>query len=228
MRVLCLLLLLTTWPCLADPALPPGLQHPIAELMRDWAKIQYQMPRESRDEAFHQLAEEARALAANHPQSAEPLIWEAVALASYAQVVRGRTGLKLARQARDLLLQAERINPLALSGGIYITLGRLYFKVPGWPISFGNKRKARTYLQKALEINPTAIEANCFYADLLSSEGDYTQAITYYQRALKAPPRPGQEVSDAARRRQAEAGLQQARERTGAVGIFSAQGMEAY
>lgn len=228
MRAFCFILLLTAWPCLAAENLPTALQGPVAALMRDWARIQYQMPRESRDEAFRKLAEEARALAASHPQTAEPLIWEAVALASYAQVVRGRAGLKAAKQARDLLLQAERINPLALSGGIYITLGRLYFKVPGWPISFGNKRKARAYLQKALEINPTAIEANCFYADLLSSEGDYAEAITYYQRALRAPPRHGQEVSDAARRRQAETGLQQARERTGAVGIFSAQGTQAY
>lgn len=224
MRTLCLLGLLLALPCLADE----GMHDTIGQLMRDWAKIQYQMPRETRDEAFHALAGKARELAARHPQAAEPLVWEAVSLASYAQVVRGRAGLKAARKSRDLLLKAEEINPLALSGGIYITLGRLYFKVPGWPISFGSKRKARLYLQKALEINPTAIEANCFYADLLSSEGDYAQAITYYERALKAPPRPGQELSDSARRRQAKAGLQRAQSRTDTAGLFDAPGMQAY
>lgn len=226
MRLFCLIWLLAVLPCLADDAASstrpetPGLESIVAELMRDWAEIQYQQPRESRDEAFQDLADNARALAEQYPQAAEPLIWQAVALASYAQTVRGRAGLKAAKQARELLYKAESINPRAMSGAIYITLGRLYFKVPGWPLSFGSKSKARMYLQKALEINPAGIEANGFYADLLSSEGNYAEAIRYYQRALKAPARPGQEIADAGRRQQMENGLRRAQQRMASAGIF--------
>ena len=221
MRVFCLIWLLAVLPCLADDAAQmAGLETTVGKLMQDWASIQYQQPRESRKRAFRELAGEARSLAEQYPQAAEPLVWEAVALASYAQTVRGRAGLKAAKQARELLYKAERINPSAMSGAIYITLGRLYAKVPGWPISFGSKSKARMYLQKALEINPTAIEANCFYADLLNSEGAFEEAIRYYRRALEAPPRPGLEVADAGRRRQAENGLRRAQQRMATTGNF--------
>lgn len=222
---LCLVWLLAiSTPCLADDTvITAGLEGAVAKLMQDWARIQYQQPRESREEAFQALTDDARVLAARYPQAAEPLIWQAVALASYAQTVRGRAGLKAAKQARELLYKAERINPTAMSGAIYITLGRLYFKVPGWPLSFGSKSKSRMYLQKALEIDPSGMEANAFYADLLSSEGDYTQAIRYYRRALEAPARPGQEIADAGRRQQAQNGLRRARQRMASGEIFDAQ-----
>ena len=36
------------------------------------------------------------------------------------------------------------------------SLGVLYYKVPGWPIGFGDKDKARDLLQKALAVNPVS------------------------------------------------------------------------
>lgn len=209
-------------PCLANESLDIA----VTQFMQNWAEIQYHQPRDAKGPAFKTLAERVRQLAPQHPHAAEPIIWEAIAMASYAQMVKGREGLRAAKRARDLLLAAERINPRAMDGAIYITLGRLYFKVPGWPISFGSKRKARMYLEKALQINPAAIEANCFYADLLSSQGDYEQAMEYYQRALAAPARPGLEVADKARQKQAERGLRNAESRLDSFGIYNLTGSQ--
>ena len=47
-----------------------------------------------------------------------------------------------------------------LDGSAYNSLGVLYYKVPGWPVGFGDKAKARELLQKALAINPKGIDAN--------------------------------------------------------------------
>jgi len=108
------------------------------------------------------------------------------------------------------LLAAEKINPNALNGSIYTSLGSLYYKVPGWPIGFGDKKKAREYLEKALQLNPTGIDPNYFYADFLSGQGEYAKAVEYYKKALAAPARPGREDADAGRRQDVEEGLKTA------------------
>ncbi|MDP2247983.1 MAG: tetratricopeptide repeat protein, partial [Nitrosomonadales bacterium] len=125
----------------------------------------------------------------------------------------GLGALKQAEKARDLLLLAEKINPQALQGSAYTTLGSLHYKVPGWPIGFGDKKKARTYLEKALQINPDGIDPNYFYADFLSEQGDYNKALQYYEKALAATPRPGREDADAGRRQEIESGMEAARKK---------------
>lgn len=220
MRIVILFLLLLAMPCLA--AEKPEAE--VAGLMQAWAKIQYHMPEHTRPRQFLELLQRVRQLALQYPQAPEPMVWQAVALASYAQAENGREALKAIAKARDLLLAAERINPEVLNGAIYITLGRLYAKAPGWPISFGSRKKAHEYLEKALAINPASLEANYFYGDLLAGEGDYAGAISHYEKALAAPSRPGLEDADAGRRREVELALGDVRSRQGAFGIFSAIG----
>lgn len=143
----------------------------------------------------------------------EAMIWEAIILSGYAKAKGGLGALKQAEKARDLLLVAEKINPQALQGSAYTTLGSLHYKVPGWPLGFGDKQKARAYLEKALEINPDGIDPNYFYADFLSERGEYEKALQYYEKALAAPARPGREDADAGRRKEIEAGMEQARKK---------------
>ena len=76
-------------------------------------------------------------------------------------------------------------------------------KVPSWPLGFGSMKKARTYLEKALEINPQGLDINFFYADYLADTGDRQQALTYAQRALEAPKLENRPLADAGRRAQA-------------------------
>jgi hypothetical protein len=55
------------------------------------------------------------------------------------------------------------IDPRALQGSAYTSLGSLYYQVPGWPIGFGDDKRAEAMLLKALEINPDGIDPNYFY-----------------------------------------------------------------
>jgi tetratricopeptide (TPR) repeat protein len=180
------------------------LDDAIADLGHRWAKVSYQTPEAGREAAFGPLIAHARQLAQAYPGRAEPLIWQAIILASAAKAEGGLGALSKAREARDLLLAAEKINPSALNGSVYNSLGSLYAKVPGWPLGFGDKKKAQAYFDKALALNPNGIDPNYFYADLLADEGNYAQAADHLKRALAAPARPGREDADAGRRQEAQ------------------------
>jgi len=134
-----------------------------------------------------------------------------VVRASEAGAKGGLGGLKLAKAARRLLLAAEKIDPEALDGDIYVTLGALYTQAPGWPIAFGDKKKAERYLKRALALHPDHIDPNYFYGDWLMRRHRYGDAIPYLERALAAPPRPGRPVADAGRRALVEKALERAR-----------------
>jgi len=108
--------------------------------------------------------------------------------------------LSLAKKSRDCLLEATRIDPAALRGSAYTSLGALYYKVPGWPIGFGDHDKASGFLNKALELNPDGIDPNYFIGELLYEKGEYSRSLQHLQKALAAPPRPDRPVADAGRR----------------------------
>lgn len=188
-----------------------NLDASIANLQHDWAKANYNTAEDDQEAAFKKLTEQAHQITEIYANAPEALIWEGIANAGYAKAKGGLGALKIAEKARDLLLASEKANPNALQGSAYTSLGSLYYKVPSWPIGFGNKKKAKAYLQKALDINPDGIDSNYFYADYLSEQGDYKQAIEYYEKALSAPARKGREDADAGRKAEAEAGLKLAK-----------------
>jgi tetratricopeptide (TPR) repeat protein len=188
----------------------------VADLGHRWATTNYTTPDTAKDAAYLALVTSARQVAESYPQRAEPLVWEAIALASAAKVEGGLSALGKAKQARDVLVAAEAIDATAMQGAIYSTLGSLYAKVPGWPIGFGDKKKAKSYLEKALVANPNGIDANYFYADFLNDQGDYSEAAKHLELALVAPARAGREDADAGRRREALVLLTTLKEKHGA------------
>ena len=115
------------------------------------------------------------------------------------------------KQAKALYEQAIQIDGNALDGSAYNSLGVLYYKVPGWPVGFGDKAKARELLAKALAINPKGIDANYFYGEYLLETRQPDEAMAYLERALQAPARPGRTLADAGRRDEAKALLDKAR-----------------
>jgi tetratricopeptide (TPR) repeat protein len=187
----------------ASQAAQPNLDDAIADVGHRWAKLSYQTPESEKEAAFNPLIANAQQLSQSYPGKAEPLIWQAIILASAAKAEGGLGALSKVKEARDLLLAAEKINPAALNGSVYNSLGSLYAKVPGWPIGFGDKKKAKEYFEKALAINPNGIDPHYFYADLLADQGEYSQAANHLKRALAAPSRPGREDADAGRRQEA-------------------------
>jgi tetratricopeptide (TPR) repeat protein len=190
---------------LAGPAQAEELADAILAIQQEWARIHYQLPKERRDAAFTALETQADALAQRFPARAEPKVWQAIVLSTHAGVNGGLGALSKVRAARDQLQAAEKIDARALDGSVYTSLGSLYYQVPGWPLSFGDDKKAEALLQQALSINPDGIDPNYFYGDFLQRQGRTTEALVVLEKALQAPPRPGRSVADAGRRTEVQA-----------------------
>jgi len=185
-------------------------------VQHEWARVHYRSPEDERQAALEALAEHARAVADRFEGRADVLVWEAICISTYAGSLEGLSqfqAIGLVQEARDRLLEAEAIDPEALNGSVYTSLGSLYYQVPGWPLGFGDADQARAYLKKALAINPDGIDPNYFYGDFLREEGDYAAAEKALTKALRAPQRPDRPVADAGRREEVRAALARVRER---------------
>ncbi len=178
----------------------PAFDAELLSIQQSWAKVNYETPAgDARVKAFDALEKRAEGFVKQHPGRAEALIWEGIIESSYAGAKGGLGALGLAKEARGNLETALKIDPGALDGSAYTSLGTLYYKVPGFPVGFGDHDKARELLKKALEINPNGSDPNYFFAEFLYEQGDYSKALQYLDRASKAPPRPGREVADKGR-----------------------------
>lgn len=199
---------------LAPLARANPLEDSIHQLQTRWAEIKYRMTDEEKQEAaMETLTTQAAQVSASYPGRAEPLIWQAIITSSQAGIKGGLGALGLVKDAKKLLEQAEAIDANALNGSVYTSLGSLYYKVPGWPVGFGDDDKARAYLQKALAINPTGIDPNFFYGEFLYEQEEYAAAIQALERALRAPARPGRELADAGRKQEIQGLLASARKK---------------
>ncbi len=177
----------------------------VAELQRDWEVIRYQTPQAEREKRFEALSVKAHKITETYPGRSEPLIWEGIIVSSWAGEKGGIGALSLVKQAKADYEQALQIDAKALDGSAYNSLGVLYYKLPGWPLGFGDKAKARELLQKALALNPNGIDPNFFFAEYLVETKHADEAVPYLEKALNAPPRPGRQIADSGRREEARA-----------------------
>ena len=178
----------------------PTFDAELLAIQQAWAVINYETPAASREAEFAKLESRAEAFAKAHPERAEPLVWVGIVQSSHAGAKGGLGALGLAKKARASLESALARDPQVLGGSAYTSLGTLYYKVPGFPLGFGNKDKAQELLRKALSVNPDGIDPNYFYAEYLYEQGRYPESMQYLEQATKAPPRAGRELADQGRR----------------------------
>jgi tetratricopeptide (TPR) repeat protein len=199
-RIACLI---TGWLIAASGALA-GVGDDVAEVQRAWERIKYELPASEQEPALERLARRAEKVMTDYPASAEAAIWHGIVEASYAGAKGGLGALSAAKSARKSFEQALALDPNALQGSAYTSLGSLYYQVPGWPIGFGNDKKALELLRKGLALNPDGIDPNYFYGDYLFRTGDYEGAEAALAKALQAPPRAGRQLADEGRRKEAQ------------------------
>ena len=181
----------------------------VSTLQQRWEQVKYGAPAGGQERAFEALSAEADTVLSRYPDRAGVLIWHGIVVASHAGAKGGLGALGLAKTAKKDFEAALQADPKALGGSAYTSLGSLYYQVPGWPIGFGDKDKAREYLQQGLALNPDGIDANYFLGDFLYRQGDFAGAERCLRKALQAPARPGRKLADSGRRAEAEALLAQ-------------------
>lgn len=182
-------------------ALPAFAADTTQSLQEEWARIKYQVQgKDAKLAAYAKLEDRAAAYGKANPNSADAMIWEAIILATDAGVTKSLSGLPKIEKAKTLLEQSLKIDPKAMDGSAHMTLGSLYYQVPGWPVSFGNDDKAEEHLKAALAISPNGMDTNYWYGAYLLDDGQYDAAIPYLEKALAAPDRPNRKIADAGRR----------------------------
>ncbi len=194
------LLLLTL--CLPASQVFADLDSDISHLQERWAEVNYQLESNLQEDAFEQLSNEAMEVTGQYPESAAAWIWSGIIKSTYAGAKGGLGALSLAKDAKADLEKAMQINPQALDGSAYTSLGTLYYSVPGWPIGFGDDDYAEELLLMALDLNPNGIDPNYFYASFLADERRYDEARQYLMRAQQAPARPNRALADAGRQQE--------------------------
>ncbi|HSB49229.1 MAG TPA: hypothetical protein VLD15_06920 [Burkholderiales bacterium] len=177
-----------------------GVEDEVRVLQQEWEKIKYRKPAAEQEKAYQALISTAAGVRSKYAERAEPEIWYGIIVASYAGAKGGFGALSLAKDAKAALEHALQLDPKALSGSAYTSLGSLYYQVPGWPLGFGDDAKARELLDKALAMNPYGIDPNYFLGDYLYRQRDYDGARKALERALQAPPRPDRPLADEGRR----------------------------
>ena len=165
-------------------ALSETATSPLKTLQHQWAHINYELDDAEKEKAFVALINTAKSFVKAEPNNPELLIWQGIIQSSTAGAKGGR------------------LDENALSGSAMTSLGVLYHKLPGWPISFGNDKKAEKLLKHALEINPDGIDPNYFYAEYLFDNGKYEQALKFAKKALDAPARADRPIADSGRKRE--------------------------
>jgi tetratricopeptide (TPR) repeat protein len=179
-----------------------SVEEDVLRLQQEWEKVKYLSPATQHEKGFETLIKEAEKLAAKYPTRAEPIIWYGIIESSYAGAKGGLGALGHVKNAKKNFEKALEINANALDGSAYTSLGSLYYQVPGWPIGFGDDKKAAEYLKKGLSINPDGIDPNFFLGDFLFRSGDLAGAEKSLRKALQAPNRTGRQVADDGRRKE--------------------------
>ena len=171
----------------------------VKQLQTRWAQINYELQGKAQREAFERLLEEVDKALVEYDSDAPVLIWSGIIKSSYAGAKGGLGALKYAKASKADLEKAMELDDKALNGSAYTSLGTLYFKVPGWPLGFGDDDMAEKFLIEALKINPDGIDPNYFYAEFLRESGEYAKAKMHLLKAQQAQTRPDRPLADKGR-----------------------------
>lgn len=202
------------WAQAADVA---AMNADVRHLDDGWAHIKYDVTdRDEKIKDLDALAKEANATVSRYPGQVGPLLWNGIIASEQAAVAPIIHKLGFASTARKLFEQADSIGGAGPDGAVAMCLGVIYYKVPGFPMGFGNVDKARRYLETALAKSPDGLDANFFYGDFLIKRGEKDKARTVLTHALSAPHDSNRPVWDVGRRAEVRALLAKIDNRSGA------------
>jgi tetratricopeptide (TPR) repeat protein len=201
LSVFSLVALLVAGPCALSSQAADALSPDVRRLQTKWEAIKFDVPEgDEQTRQMNALGEDADAVAAHFPAMPEALIWDGIITSERASMASTFSALGLAKRARDILEQAYKMDPARLDAGATTSLGVLYYRVPGFPIGFGDKAKARQLLEQAVKLAPNGLDAWYFYGDFLYTQDEFPKAVEVFQHALKIPQHADRPVWDKNRR----------------------------
>jgi tetratricopeptide (TPR) repeat protein len=125
------------------------------------------------------------------PKGGEGYHYLAMNLGQLART-RKLSALKLVDDMEENFLKAIELQPKLDYASPHRSLGLLYRDAPGWPVSVGNKGKARLHLQKAVELSPEFPENHLSLLETYLKAGDFksaTNALPAVEKCLNNAPK---------------------------------------
>jgi tetratricopeptide (TPR) repeat protein len=198
------LLLVASIMC-ARAAEKPSLKSELLRLAHDWEHVKLEVTdRDDQESQMAELAQRAGNIAEQYENIPDPIIWLGIITSEQASLANDNgspiKALTLAKRAREILEKVEKTDPVTMDAGAPTTLGLLYDRVPGFPIGFGDKDRARHYLQEAVRNAPNGLDAYYFYGDFLYRHGEQAEATKVLERALTLPELSNRPIWDKSRR----------------------------
>lgn len=183
----------------------PDMNAALLQLALDWEHIKFEVTDKNfQEKQTAALADRAGIIVQQYPGRPEPLIWQAILISEQASMASENgspfKALGFAKHAREILEPIAKQYPAVLDAGAPTSLGVLYYRVPGFPIAFGDKTKARELLEEAVKYAPDGLDANYFYGDFLYGQHEYPAAEQVFKHALSLPPHPDRPIWDRSRR----------------------------
>ncbi|MFT5140669.1 MAG: tetratricopeptide (TPR) repeat protein [Lysobacterales bacterium] len=170
----------------------------VQSLQKSWAHANYETEGKDRKKAFQALTKEADKAVAANPDDAEAHVWTGIVYSTNAGEVSMFSAGKQVKRARAELDRALEIDPNAINGAAYTSLGALLFQIPGF--MGGDDEIAETMLKKGVEMNADGIDSNYFYGLFLLDQDRLDEAEVYLKKALSAKARPDRPIADTGRR----------------------------
>jgi tetratricopeptide (TPR) repeat protein len=199
-------LALTTSLSMAEPSLPNTVKEMRIELDRVNFDLQ---GKEAKIKRLEKVLPHSEALAEENSNDAGFQMMAGFYNAQYAGYKGGVGALKYAKASRKYLEQSVKLDPTIYGSSAHSVLGTLYAQVPGWPIGFGDKKKALNNYQTALKFAPNGLDSNFTYAQYLFSQKKYKEAKRHLEKAALAPPRPDRPKADEDVSKQISKGLKE-------------------
>jgi len=178
-------------------------------LQKQWAVANYVKTKKAQETDFIELQQQLTKLTTQYPKRAEAWIWHGIVQSSFAGVKGGLGALSLVDDAKSSFEKALIIDETALKGSAHTSLGILYLKVPGWPVSFGDDDESEKHLKTALKMNPTGIDVNYFLAEFYIEQNEYNKAKEHLIIASSAPARQNRKNADKFRQQEVSVLLDQ-------------------
>ena len=160
--------------------------------------------KEKRIEKYQRAIDAAEQATKVNPKSASGHFWRAAAIGRQGLDKGVLKALNNASTMRDSLEITIEKNEKIERGAAHRALGRLYYELPGFPLSFGNNKKALEHLEKAYAIGPQEPANNAYYAQMLVKNGKKDEAKKYIDYVLAYPVKPEHKLEMAEYRRVAE------------------------
>ncbi|MBL4670977.1 MAG: hypothetical protein JKX81_01860 [Arenicella sp.] len=186
-------LALITSLSMAEPTLP----NTVREMRIELDRVNFDLKgKDAKIRRLEEILPHSEALAEKNSKDAGFQMMAGFYNAQYASYRGGIGALKYAKASRKYLTQSVKLDPTIYGSSAHTVLGTLYAQVPGWPVGFGDKKKALNNYQVALKLSPNGLDSNFTYAQYLFSQKKYKGAKRYLEKAALAPPRPDRPKAD--------------------------------